>query len=108
MNTKLFIFFTSLFVSLKSQDQCGISGTDSGRPTGLIFNGESAQDRQWPWAVALYLNDGKYRNYFCSGTLISDRFVLTGELMCVYISVSQTFLVHGTIFNIFINFCETT
>jgi secreted trypsin-like serine protease len=79
MNIKRFIFLLSLFVSVNSQDQCGISDTNSARPSGLIFNGELAQDGQWPWAAALYLIDGKYRNYFCSGTLIGDRFVLTGE-----------------------------
>ncbi|XP_070504895.1 uncharacterized protein [Chironomus tepperi] len=77
MNTKLFVYLINLFVLVNSQDQCGISGIDSAGPTGLIYNGESAKDTQWPWAVALYLNDGKYRNYFCSGTLISDQFILT-------------------------------
>ena len=66
-------------MSLATQDQCGISVVNSGGPTGLIFNGELAEDSQWPWAVAVYLKHEKKRNFLCSGTLISSQSVLTGE-----------------------------
>ncbi|CAG9811250.1 unnamed protein product [Chironomus riparius] len=78
---KLFIFLISFSVSLATQDQCGISIVNSGGPTGLIFNGELAEDSQWPWAAAVYLKYGEKRNFLCSGTLISGQSVLTDQFI---------------------------
>lgn len=76
---KLFAFLISVFLPIKSEEQCGITEINSGGPSGLIFNGQLAQDEQWPWAAALYLDDGEERIFFCSGTLISSQSVLTGK-----------------------------
>jgi len=50
---------------------CGLEN-----PNGVedrIVGGHEAQHHQWPWQVALFIDDRK----FCGGTLISDEWVLT-------------------------------
>ena len=43
-----------------------------------IVNGSQIDDRtKWPWLVAFKNNEEN--KYFCSGTLISSRHVLSGE-----------------------------
>lgn len=32
---------------------------------------------QWPWHVGLYRQTGNKREYFCGGTLISEKHILT-------------------------------
>jgi len=38
-----------------------------------IVGGVEAEENQWPWIVALFIDDA----YFCGGSLITDKFVLT-------------------------------
>ena len=84
MNIKLFTLFISLAVSVNSQNKCGISQFKFVGSDGLAFNGRLAQDGQWPWTAALYLKNGNSRKYYCSGTLISAQYVLTGEIIIGY------------------------
>nr|AET34914.1 prophenoloxide activating enzyme III [Macrobrachium rosenbergii] len=51
---------------------CGIQG-----PINKIVGGEAAPLRAWPWMVVLRGNIGGRSFWFCGGTLISSRFVLT-------------------------------
>jgi len=53
------------------EDVCGYEN-----PEGVddrIVGGHEAKRHQWPWMVALFIDDHK----FCGGTLISDEWVLT-------------------------------
>lgn len=79
MNIKLFTLVATLVVSANSKNQCGIAGTKFVGSDGLAFNGKLAEDGQWPWAAALYLKNRNSRTYYCSGTLIDEQYVLTGE-----------------------------
>merc|ERR1712212_1473360 len=42
-------------------------------PRGKIVGGFEAEEHEWPWIVALFIDD----MWFCGGALISDEFVLT-------------------------------
>jgi len=79
MIIKLFTLILSLAVSVNSQLQCGISGNKSKCSEDVNSKVQLAEDGQWPWAAALYLKDGNHKQYLCSGTLISDQYVLTGK-----------------------------
>ena len=79
MNFKQFTLFISLAVSVNSQSQCGISGINSDDTEDVADQSKLAQDGQWPWAAALYIKNENHQSYICSGTLISDQYILTGE-----------------------------
>merc|ERR1719428_70473 len=49
---------------------CGIEGPPS---KDKIVGGHEAQEHQWPWTVALFIDDA----WFCTGALISENYVLT-------------------------------
>jgi len=50
-------------------DICGIENPAQQR----IVGGHEAAENQWPWQVALFIDDA----YFCGGSLISDEYVMT-------------------------------
>lgn len=50
--------------------ECGIEGPPS---MDKIVGGEEATENQWPWQVALFVDDA----WFCGGSLISENYVLT-------------------------------
>merc|ERR1711915_921388 len=50
----------------------GIEGPPS-KAEGRIVGGHEAQENQWPWQVALFIDDA----WFCGGALISENYVLT-------------------------------
>merc|ERR1711887_16173 len=50
--------------------ECGIEGPPF---AGRIVGGHEAQENQWPWQVALFIDDA----WFCGGALISENYVLT-------------------------------
>ncbi|XP_066990757.1 serine protease easter-like [Macrobrachium rosenbergii] len=52
--------------------RCGVQGI-----TDRIIDGLPAPLRAWPWMVVLRGNTGGRSFWFCGGTLISDRYVLT-------------------------------
>merc|ERR1711872_590590 len=53
-------------------DICVIEN-DGHDPRGKIVGGFEAEEHEWPWIVALFIDD----MWFCGGALISDEFVLT-------------------------------
>ena len=50
--------------------ECGIEGPPA---MDKIVGGEEAAENQWPWQVALFVDDA----WFCGGSLISENYVLT-------------------------------
>lgn len=49
---------------------------------GAIVGGERAQKGEWRWMVAfIHMEKG---NYFCSGSLISNRHILSGKSINFY------------------------
>jgi len=51
--------------------ECGIEGPPIKRDR--IVGGFEAEENQWPWEVALFIDDA----WFCGGSLISENYVLT-------------------------------
>ena len=49
-------------------EECGIEG-----PAAKIVGGVEATPNQWPWQVALFIDNA----WFCGGALISENYVLT-------------------------------
>ncbi|KAK6621253.1 hypothetical protein RUM43_011559 [Polyplax serrata] len=52
-------------------------GTPSIQPSPLITHGQLTSRGQWPWHVALYKNVGTDLTFFCGGSLINSKYVLT-------------------------------
>merc|ERR1712154_497418 len=50
--------------------ECGIEGPPS---KDRIVGGFEAQENQWPWQVALFIDNA----WFCGGALISENYVMT-------------------------------
>merc|ERR1712179_185306 len=49
---------------------CGIEGPAR---AGRIVGGHEAEEHEWPWQVALFIDDA----WFCGGSLINENYVLT-------------------------------
>jgi len=49
---------------------CGVEGPPA---AGRIVGGHEAEEHEWPWQVALFIDDA----WFCGGSLISENYVLT-------------------------------
>merc|ERR1711884_376674 len=54
-------------------DICGIENDGHDPRENRIVGGFEAEEHQWPWIVALFIDD----MWFCGGALITDDFVLT-------------------------------
>lgn len=54
-----------------SSELCG----DSVVGSGFVVGGSAIKRGQWPFIAALFRNDNK--KYFCGGTIISTRHVIT-------------------------------
>jgi len=54
---------------------CGLENPDGveDRNAGRIVGGHEAKRHEWPWQVALFIDDA----WFCGGALISDEWVMT-------------------------------
>lgn len=61
--------------SKKNTDACGVPKSSM----GLIVRGGSFPRGSFPWIVALMYNKSTPPQFFCSGTLISPAFVVTGK-----------------------------
>jgi serine protease 56 len=75
-----------------AQVKCGRKSVASGN----VHGGEPAKLNEWPWLVALRHQNAEVNKFFCGGTLISKRHVLSGERMifqsCLIDNSSLAFL----------------
>ncbi|XP_049879487.1 serine protease gd-like isoform X2 [Pectinophora gossypiella] len=61
---------------VSSNIDCGIiAGGNERQP--LIYNGQTYARGDWPWLVAIYKRKDGSLSFICSGTLVSDRHVVT-------------------------------
>lgn len=49
------------------------------RNSGLVVHGTSFSRGNFPWIVALINTKDRANKFFCAGTLVSNRHVITGE-----------------------------
>ena len=59
-------------------EECGIEGPAF---KGRIVGGHEAEEHQWPWQVALFVDD----SWFCGGSLISDKVMNILETLRTYL-----------------------
>lgn len=58
---------------IQPKARCGQVQVSSFRVVG----GELSQPGAWPWMTAIYLNGPKGTEFWCGGTLINERFIMT-------------------------------
>jgi secreted trypsin-like serine protease len=72
-----FLFIAAIFkvfaLSKIDNNHCGSRHT----VVGTIYGGDRANRNSWPWLVALF--DRKNEKFFCAGSLISEKHVLSGK-----------------------------
>lgn len=77
MEEKFLLILVLLFCLLHNIFSTGAQ--ECGKRQGFIptiFRGKSSTRAEWPWNVALVHR--QYENFFCGGTLISEKHVLSG------------------------------
>lgn len=57
--------------------ECGVMETEA---VTLVVHGWTSKIGQWPWHAVLYLLEEGNWTYWCGGSLISEKVVLTGEI----------------------------
>lgn len=53
----------------------------SNEVVGLIYNGEKSTSGDWPWIAALFYRPAN--SFFCSGSLVSEKHLLSGEYIII-------------------------
>jgi Trypsin len=57
-----------------------VNATECGKRSlvvGTVLGGDEARKNSWPWLAALF--NRRYDNFFCAGSLISRKHVLSGK-----------------------------
>lgn len=80
----ILLIFAQTFISSSAcgpqfQKQHPRCGKHSATGLGLVTGGSNFPRGAWPWMVALYKINRRSEKYFCGGTFILERKVLTGK-----------------------------
>lgn len=80
MNFNIFLVICLIFVlflidiNANLENQCG----KNVQIKGTVFGGSEILQNQFPWLVALF--DSTNKKFFCGGTLVSNKHVVSGEI----------------------------
>lgn len=69
----LLTFLVAFHLTVAQDEGCGTRIGDS----GMMFGGVQTQKNEWPWLVAFFFQPDNI--FFCGGSLISIKHVLSGE-----------------------------
>ncbi|XP_063709203.1 proclotting enzyme [Culicoides brevitarsis] len=61
------------FENFVDPEDCGQQEVNSGR----IVGGKKAQSGEWPWMAAIFLHGSKRTEFWCGGSLIGKKYILT-------------------------------
>lgn len=89
---KILLIILNLF-AVAFCDDCGRSGSGY----SFSFGGEYAQMGQWPWLVPLFT---RVDTFLCSSSIISEKFLLSGEKKKI-INIFSLFLSAGFLIKFF-------
>ncbi|CAH2052398.1 unnamed protein product, partial [Iphiclides podalirius] len=78
-----------------SNEGCG----KARKEVALIWHGHSYSPGEWPWLVAIYQTGARQLNFVCSGTLVSDRHVITAA-HCMQNKEASDIVVKLGVFNL--------
>jgi len=83
--------------SLPAQTQSGASAKQCGGPRSKIVGGSNARLADWPGqaAIRLHVPSEKLAEYFCGGTAINDRWVITAAHCLPYFTKTLNGKVRG-------------
>ncbi|KAK9751266.1 Trypsin [Popillia japonica] len=79
---------TEKFKPQLSNSYCGKSETVPAAP--LIVGGWDSIEGEWPWHSAIYKNHAGTWKYYCGGTIIAPRFILTASHCVVDLGTGYT------------------
>lgn len=78
LNITCILFFAFFFDSTHSEQALTTCGSPN-RNSGFIVHGDHFKRGDYPWIVALLYTGFSPPSYFCGGTLISTKHVVTGR-----------------------------
>lgn len=82
-NSSLVIIFGAILTAIKTEEFCGIRNGF----IATVFGGEETVKGEWPWSVAFVKR--LEERFFCGGTLVGSKFVLSGELKELFYNILQ-------------------
>ncbi|CAK1590142.1 unnamed protein product [Parnassius mnemosyne] len=85
--------------SLEFEDSFIVQCGKAKKGVALIWHGQSYSRGEWPWLVAIYQNKDRTLSFVCSGTLVSDRHVITAA-HCIHNKDTSVIVVKVGVYNL--------
>lgn len=73
-----FLAFSSVCLQASPTEVKSVCGKKNAAK-GLVFGGEQTKPNTWPWIVAFSHRAKRKQNFFCGGSLVSAKHVVSGE-----------------------------
>ena len=76
----IFLVFSLICLQAKStsvKNECGKKNAAK----GLVYGGEQTKPNTWPWLVAFSHRVKRKQIFFCGGSLVSTKHVVSGNIL---------------------------